>query len=290
MTQPNAKRSAPTGRVLPATRLVAIALVPFLVTAFFILFFEARDTGEHFAWSINPPMTAVVMASGYLGGAYYFTRMTFRTEWHETGVVLPAVAVFATCMLIATLLHWDKFNHGHTAFWLWVFLYVAAPVAVIGLWLRNRREDQMVVTTQVPVALRGVILVAGIGSLAIAGALFLDPDTFGDWWAWVLSPLTGRVLAGWFALAGTASLLLARERRVSAWLIPFEATIVWAVFMGAGTVRYDESFPGTLERTIFMGSAAVWIVIFLVAYAWLRRSAATEARSAAGGEGAPSSG
>lgn len=275
MTQPNANLLEPSGRVLPATRIVAIALVPFLVTAFFILFLEARNTGEHFAWSINPPMTAVVMASGYLGGAYYFTRMAFRTEWHETGVVLPAVAVFGTCMLIATLLHWEKFNHVHTAFWLWALLYVAAPVAVIGLWLRNRREDQMVVTTQVPVALRGVILVAATGSLVIAGALFLDPDTFGDWWAWTLSPLTARVLAGWFALAGTASLLLAREKRASAWLIPFEATIVWAVFMGAGTVRYDDSFPGTLEQTIFTGAAALWIGAFVLAYAWLRRRAAT---------------
>jgi hypothetical protein len=35
-------------------------------------------------------------------------------------------------------------------------------------------------------------------------------------WAWKLTPLTARILAGWFALMGVGSLVLAVERRWSA--------------------------------------------------------------------------
>ncbi|MDZ7727354.1 MAG: hypothetical protein U5Q44_03700 [Dehalococcoidia bacterium] len=260
-------------RVLPATRAVAIVLVPILTLAFIILFFQARNTGDNFAWTINPPMTAVIMASGYLGGAYYFLRVAWNTRWHETGVVLPAVSVFATVMFIATVLHWENFNHGHLAFWLWVFLYVAAPPLVFGLWWFNRGEDPREPTgAEVPAILRSVLLVLGVGSLLISLALLFQPESWSGWWPWTLSPLTGRIISGWFALAATASLLLSRERRVTAWLIPFEATFIWAALIGAGALRYDDSFAGSAEQGLFLFAVGAWLVGFGLIYAWLRRA------------------
>ena len=263
-------RGSASDRVLPATRFVAFALVPVLTAAFIILFFQARNTGDNFAWSIRPPMTAVVMGSGYLGGAYYFARMAWRTRWHETGVALPAVSVFATFMLVATVVHWDRFNHDHLAFWLWVALYIAAPPLVLGLWWANRSEDPHILD-DTATATAGRILLFGLagGSAAVSAALLLNPGDWSGWWPWALSPLTARVISGWFALAAIASFLLARENRPSAWRIPLEATFVWASFIGLGALRYRASFDGDIERTIFLIMVLIWLVGFGALYASL---------------------
>jgi hypothetical protein len=47
-------------------------------------------------------------------------------------------------MLIATVIHWDRFNHGDAdaiaaiAFYAWTSVYVVSPFAVFAIWWRNR--------------------------------------------------------------------------------------------------------------------------------------------------------
>ena len=62
-------------RVLPATRALAVVLVPILLTAFVILYGFPADTGRLFAWTIRPDLTPMVLASAYLGGAWFFVRV-----------------------------------------------------------------------------------------------------------------------------------------------------------------------------------------------------------------------
>ena len=45
------------GRVLPVTRALSIAIIPFLVVAFVVLFAYPDDTRRLFAWPISPRMT-----------------------------------------------------------------------------------------------------------------------------------------------------------------------------------------------------------------------------------------
>ncbi|HZM65079.1 MAG TPA: hypothetical protein VFC16_02115 [Nakamurella sp.] len=63
-------------RVLPATRILSIAIIPFLLVAFVVLYFwpSADDTARLFAWRIAPGFTSMVLASVYLGGSYFFLR------------------------------------------------------------------------------------------------------------------------------------------------------------------------------------------------------------------------
>ncbi len=48
-------------RVLPATRALSIAIIPFLVVAFVVLFLYPDDTERLFAWPIRPRMTPMVL-------------------------------------------------------------------------------------------------------------------------------------------------------------------------------------------------------------------------------------
>ena len=72
-------------RILLVTRLVALAVIPFLVLAFIILFIFPQLSGERFAWQIKPNLMAVNTGASYLGGAYLFVHTVVGRRWHRVG-------------------------------------------------------------------------------------------------------------------------------------------------------------------------------------------------------------
>jgi hypothetical protein len=69
-------------RVLAYTRVLSLAIVPFLLAAFVVLYLLPGDTKRLFAWPIKPTMTSMVLASAYFGGAYFFVRVVFEPRWN----------------------------------------------------------------------------------------------------------------------------------------------------------------------------------------------------------------
>ena len=126
-------------RVLPSTRALALFIAPFLLVAFVILYLFPAETARLWAWTIQSHLTSMVLASAYLGGCYFFLRVLREKHWAAMRAGFVAVAVFASLLGIATILHWDRFNHGHVAFWLWAGLYFTAPFLVVAAWLANER-------------------------------------------------------------------------------------------------------------------------------------------------------
>src|SRR5258707_12599850 len=116
-------RAARDDRVRPLTRGVSLAIVPFLLVAFAVLYPWPTDSGRLFAWQIRPTLTAMVLASAYLGGAYFFLRAGFARSWGSVKAGFVPVGVFASLLGVATIVHWNKFLHTHVAFWLWAGLY-----------------------------------------------------------------------------------------------------------------------------------------------------------------------
>src|SRR2546421_12452426 len=128
-------------RVRPLTRGVALAIIPFLLVGFAVLYPWPAGAGRLFAWPIKPTITAMMLGSAYLGGAYFFLRVATTTRWHTVkGGFLP-VATFAALLGVATAVHWDRFNHSHLAFWLWTGLYFSTPFLIFAVWGTNRRPD-----------------------------------------------------------------------------------------------------------------------------------------------------
>ncbi len=134
--------SAPVARddrILSYPRGLAWFIAPFLMVAFVILYPFPDQTHRLFAWTIKPTMTPMVLASAYLGGFYFFIRVPRERRWAAAKTGFLSVALFASLLGVATILHWDKFNHNHVAFWLWAALYFAAPFLVLGAWVANNR-------------------------------------------------------------------------------------------------------------------------------------------------------
>ena len=128
-------------RVLAVTRVVSVAIVPVLTAAFVILFLFPGQTHELWGWTIRSRMTCMFMGGGYLAGALFFFRAGRAREWHRLGPGIVATTVFATMLGVTTFLHWDQFNHGHVSFWAWTLLYVATPLLLPWLYVRNRVHD-----------------------------------------------------------------------------------------------------------------------------------------------------
>lgn len=237
-------------RVLPVTRVIAACVVPFLILAFAVLYLRPDLSGERFAWKIQPTFTAFWMGTGYLGGAWFFASVVRAKRWHEVTLGLPPVCAFVWVMLAVTALHWERFDVHHLPFQLWLILYVSTPLLIPALWLVNRRHDPVVPDAGATIVGPRVRVVMGlIGGALVAAALwmFLSPQAAMSVWAWKLTPLTARVMAGWFSLSGVGGLALASEPRWSAWRVLLQSMMVWLALLTLGIWRawteFDPSRP-----------------------------------------------
>ncbi len=216
-------------RVLRETRWLSIIIVPFLLAAFGILYLFPDSTRELFAWNIKPRMTSMMLGAAYLGGVYFFVRAALAARWHWIQVGFLPITIFAALMGIATLLHWDRFNHGHISFVTWAVLYFTTPFLVLAAWLRNRKRDPGTIESDdvlIPPTIRVVMGILGVITFLIAVLLFLQPDVMSRFWPWKLTPLTARVLGGLFALTGAEEVGIALDARWSAARITLHSQLI----------------------------------------------------------------
>ena len=219
---------AGSDRVLPATRIVAVVIVPFLVIAATLLFAFPDRTGELFAWAIDPPLSAYILASAYVGGIWFFVWVALTRRWHRVAPGFPAVVVFAGALLVATLLHLDRFSQ-NLPFAAWITLYATTPFVVAWLWWMQRRSDDGELEAsdaRVPRPVRAIILAVGAASLVTGAVMFLAPTLVIPVWAWDLTPLTARVLGAVLSLPGVVAVGFFRDDRWSSFRILFQAQLV----------------------------------------------------------------
>lgn len=247
---------APSNQILVQTRVVSAVIVPFLVMAFIILYIWPNDTDKLFAWTIKPQMTPMMLGATYIGGAYFFIRAIFSRHWHHVKLGFLPVTAFATFMGIATILHWDRFNHTHVAFWIWTILYFTTPLLVFITWLRNRAADDgrpQPNDRPVPQFVRVIIGIVGIFGTLVSLALFLTPDFMLNIWPWKLTLLTARVVGAQFALLGVVGLGLMLDRRWSAARILLQSQFVTLFFFLGAVIfswaDFDKANPITWAFT-----------------------------------------
>jgi len=255
-------------RVLLYTRVVSLVIIPFLLVAFLLLYFFPDHTMELFAWTIKPTMTPMVLASAYLGGAYFFLHVLRESRWNVVKTGFLSVSLFASLLGVATIIHWDRFNHGHVAFWLWTGLYLSAPFLVFGGWLANSRfasparEGERCLGDM---ARRAVALI-GLLALLQGIVMFLAPTRVIAVWPWFLTPLTCRVMGTIFCLGSAGIGVLVDPRWTTARLmVQVEALMVTLMLVAA--VRARTEFDTTRALTwlmlggfvaVALGSAALW--------------------------------
>ena len=255
--------------ILPETRWVSAIIVPFLVAAFTILYLFPNHTRELFAWGIQPRMSAMMLGAAYLAGAYFFVRVASRARWHWIAVGFLPVTTFAALMGIATILHWDRFNHGSISFFAWIGLYFTTPFIVFLLWLRNRSMDPGPPSRdrRVPRLVRLVIGIVGGLALLTSMVLFLQPGFMISAWPWQLTPLTARVMGALFALTGVGELAIALDARWSAVRIALQSQMIGIAAIALAMVfswsNFNQANPFTW---IFLASILFLLIVSSLFY------------------------
>lgn len=239
--------------VLKVTRAVSVVIIPVLVAAFVLLFLFPTRTRQLWSWTINPTMSALVMGAGYLSGAYFFYRAATVRQWHRVGAGFLAVTVFAAMLGVATIVHWDRFNHDHVSFWAWAGLYFSTPLLLPWLWVRNRRTDPGTLEPgdrEVPRRIRTVMATVGALQLVFAAVMFFRPTAVAEHAPWMLTPLTCRSLSAFAAFPAVLYLTFAFERRWSALRIPVEVVMMGMALIGVAAVLSADEFDA--------GDGLVW--------------------------------
>jgi len=259
---------ASSDRVLPATRVLAAVIVPFLVLAFMVLVPWPTATKRLFAWQILPSMSPMVLGSVYLGGAYFFVRVVRASQWHTVAGGFVPVGTFATLMGVTTILHWHRFLHGNVAFWLWVALYFTTPLLVFMVFFRNQREYDSSPDASGrigPIAAAGFVLV-GVTSMGMYVFLYLFPARAVAAWPWHLTPLTARMLGAIFAL-GIAGVGAWWERRWSAMRILLQvAGLMLVLILIAGARAHAEFDPANPLTWLLLAGFALTTAALVALY------------------------
>lgn len=258
-------------RVLPATRWTAGIVAVVLATAGVILYGFPTRTPLLWAWEINPPTTAMAVGAGYAAGATFFVRAFRSRRWHEVGLAFVAATVLSSMLLVATLLHWENFSHGHVSFWAWIVVYTVAPWLLPLLWSRNRDHDpgDAVDAKVVPDAVRRVVGAVGVAQVGASLAFFVRPSLAMAWWPWSLSPLTTRTLGAFLAFVGVVWLAFLFERRWSALRLHVESATLGLVLVGLALPRSPADLtlanPVGTAVLALLGGVVIGAVVLLVA-------------------------
>lgn len=273
-------------RVLPFTRGLALFIVPFLVAGFVILYLFPEHTDRLWAWPMRPTMTPMVLASAYAGGVWFFVRVARERHWHAVGTGFLSVALFATLLGVATLLHWEIFTHDNPAFWIWSGLYFVAPFLVLGAWVGNRRYAAGPAVGDDDLGSATRLVIGGIGLLALVQglAMFAFPTTFVDLWPWPLTPLSCRVMGATVSL-GCAGLVAWRDPRWTTVRVMIEVEVLMLGLMLLAAVRAHEQLDGgrALAWPLLLGIGAVLVgsVVLWTRHERPRRRSDDEVRPAA---------
>jgi len=264
--------------VPPVYRAVLVPFVALATGAVLSLYLRPADTDDFFAWTIAPAFTAALLGSAY-GGTLVFFALTLRERaWSDVRLAVTAPLTLSTAMLVATLLHLDKFHLDEggvpgVVAWIWLIVYVIVPpalLAVLVLGSRGAGEDPERIA-RLPVAMRGLLVVMGVAGVAGGGALFGWPSELADHWPWAITPLTGRAIAAWLLGLGVAAVHAAVEddlRRIRSGLAALAT-------MGAlgliACARYPDDLDGGLGTAALVAVLALLLVLGLLAMVLERR-------------------
>jgi hypothetical protein len=222
------------GRILTSTRVgVWILFVLALANGVFLYFLPGRSDTDY-AWAIKPAVNGAFIGAGFLAGTLATGLVLFAaTRWRSLHTLPPALWVLATTLLIATLIHTDRFEWDYGPTWAWLVVYAGVPFVLPVLVVLQRA-----VAEPPPPADPGLRIVRGLsavfGAVLVIGAaaLFVAPVDVGERWPWALTPLLGRAVAAWYAMVGTMLLSCALlMRRATEAVIPYGTLAAWCVLL-----------------------------------------------------------
>jgi hypothetical protein len=241
-----------------------------------LLFGLSEDTDRFFSWTIGPPLTAAFLGASYWAACVLITWTARQRLWAWARATMPPVLVIAVLLLVATLIHLDRFDMDSVFGWFWLIVYLIVPPALVILLVRQLRVPGpgSVGSRPLPSMLRLVLVLQAATMLAVGVALFAAPADADAIWPWTLTPLTARAVGAFLIGFGVAALDAAVEND----LVRFEGAA-----LAYGALGLLELLALAIHSSDLTGATSdSWIYIaFLVSVAAVGGYASALARRSA---------
>jgi hypothetical protein len=234
-----------TRSVAPVVSLgLAVLTVALVVVGLPVVVAPAR-TDRYFAWTIDVPLTAAFLGACYWTAALFTLLSAREREWAHVRAVMPGILVAGTLILVATLVHLERFAMDTARGRIWVVLYAGLPPGVLLLLALQRREAGADPPVRRPIERWAAVCVAaGAAALLLAGAaLFGIPRTTAGWWPWPLTELTARMVGAWLAAIGVTLVAVLFE---GDWT-RVRAAMVYLAAVAAAQLATLARYPGAVE-------------------------------------------
>jgi hypothetical protein len=242
-----------------------------------LLVFPLR-TARYFAWTINPPMTAVFLGAAYWSALGLEIGAACAPTWSRARIAIPAVFVFTTATLIVTLTHLEKFHLHHAPLstravtWAWLAVYTIVPVLMVATVLAQMRLSTAIPKPDgLPFVIRAVLLALAGLLLGLGLAMIVAPNWADRVWPWPLTPLTSGAIGAWLLGLGTAS-AHARIINHRPALRPLGYTgVAFGVLQTVALARYGEDLDWAGAATAYVAVIAVLTAVSVWALLPTRR-------------------
>lgn len=190
----------------PGMRRLLVAATVLVALAGVQLYVIPERTVDWFAWTVQPPVTAAFLGAAYWASAAVELASARAPAWAQARVSVPGVFVFTALTLVVTLVHLDRFHLGadnavgtRAVTIAWIAVYSVVPVLMAAIWWRQARTpgSDPPRTRPLPGWLVAAVALVAAVLLAYGSWLLVDPPAAATWWAWELTPLTGRAIGAW---------------------------------------------------------------------------------------------
>jgi hypothetical protein len=244
------------------------------------LFVFSERTEDWFAWTVAPPLTASFFGACF-GSTLVIEVLSVRQRfWAPIRVDALVVFVFAALTLAATLLHLDKFHltadraatpQAQGAAWLWLIVYITAPIALPVLMLLQERAPGVDPPDRHPLpgALRTALGLESAVLLVVGIVLFALPSHAPGVWPWPLTPLTSQATGAWLIAFGLAAGItavtgdLGRQRASTIAYTVLGVLLLVATLRFAGTVQWERPsawvYLAMVVAVALTGAAGWWL-------------------------------
>jgi len=253
--------------------------IVFGVLAILTIFLDPGNTATNFAWPIKPDVMAATLGAFYAASAIIFILPLFARIWQQVRTMIIPTAIFATAMLLATFLHWDKFSVGTRPFVVWFASYVLPPPIFVWLYWWHQQRSAPVgvgITAPLPGWARTFLRINGSIVAGLAIVLFVAPALLQQIGPWNFTPLTVRTLCGWLIGIGLMQAWMSwegdwqRVKLATSMLIVLPFTLLFQLLRYSSEVQW-----GNIALLVFLADvlavAAVLIALWGVALAGGRR-------------------
>lgn len=244
------------------------------------LFLLSNQTDMYFAWTIQPPLTAAFLGAFFWASASLFVLSAREQGWAATRIAFITIFPFTLLMLIATLVHIDRFHLDSpnllTRFvtWVWFAVYLVLPPVSLVLFLRQLRAAlEAGPASLFPPRVRVILGVEGAVAIVVGAGLFLASPIVAPMWPWQLTPLTAQAIGAYlFTFGGAALVAVARPDFIRLEIAGIAYALVSALQLVA-LVRFagdvDWNRPGAWVYLIFL---VIALLVGLNAWFAARRS------------------